>query len=513
MRGKITLKLKRLEVLSKDEIQAINSASIELLSTLGIKIESPSARSLLKESGAELNDENSFVKLPEALIKKKLREVPDSFKLHGPDGNFNFEVNTSTTQFATIGTPIKMYDPGKKTGVRKTVLTDTINQIRIVDSLKNINCSHIDVWPNDVNYLSLHAHCIYQWVHNTRKPYGLGCLGRVASQDMMNMASIIVGSEEELIKNARFVGFMNPTSPLHLPQLMTNGLEIFAKYKQPTIIAPEALAGATAPVTLAGLLTQTNAEIIGGIVLTQLYNSGAPVFFGTVSTIMDMKSGNAALGSIETGLITTAIAQLARFYNIPSRGPGGITDSKVLDVQCGFERLQTLLVAAQAGINYITCAGTFEETLVEALELLVIDDELVDIVKRLVDGINVNEETIALDVIKKVASNPKKGVNYLSEVHTRKFMRKELFIPTLIDRNRRSTWRKKGSKDIIATAGEKVQKILQSFTPPEVDRNIETRLLGYIKSVEERTLDDYKKGEGISRGSVSLPGIDVTIKD
>ena len=507
------MKLKKLTVLSSDEISTINSASVELLSTIGIKIDSPSARQLFKKNGAEVNDNDLFIKIPEPLIKEKLKKAPNSFKLHGPDGKFNFEVNTTSTQYATIGTPVKIYDPSKKSGVRKTVLADTIKQIRIVDSLKNINCSHIDVWPNDVNYLSLHAHCIYQWVHNTRKPYGLGCLGRLASQDMMNMASIIVGGDDELIKNARFVGFMNPTSPLYLPQLMTNGLEIFAKYKQPTIIAPEALAGATAPVTLAGLLTQINAEIIGGIVLTQLFNSGAPVFFGTVSTITDMKSGNAALGSIETGLITTAIAQLARFYNIPSRGPGGITDSKVLDVQCGFERLQTLLVAAQAGINYITCAGTFEETLVEALELLVIDDELVDIVKRLLEGIDVSEETIGLDVIKKVVSNPKKGVNYLGEAHTRKFMRKELFIPTLIDRNRRSTWRKKGSKDIITSAGEKVEKILESFSPPEVDKEIENKLLDYIKEVESRTLENYKKAEGISTGSVSISGVDITVKD
>ncbi|MFX1555229.1 MAG: trimethylamine methyltransferase family protein [Promethearchaeota archaeon] len=507
------MRLKKIKVLSNDEIQAIHSASIELLSKVGIKIDSPSARNLFKENGAEVSDNDLFIRIPESLIKEKLKEVPNSFKLHGPDGKFNFEVNTTSTQFATIGTPVKIYDPSKKSGIRKTVLDDTIKQIRIVDSLKNINCSHLDVWPNDVNYLSLHVHCIYQWVHNTRKPYGLGCWGRVVSQDVINMASIIVGSEDELIKNARFVGFMNPTSPLHLPQLMTNGLEIFAKYNQPTIIAPEALAGATAPVTMAGLLTQINAEIIGGIILTQIYKSGAPVFFGTVSTITDMKSGNAALGSIETGLITTAIAQMARFYNIPSRGPGGITDSKVLDVQCGFERLQTLLVAAQAGINYITCAGTYEETLVESLELLVIDDELVDIVKRLLEGISVDEDTIALDVIKKVASSPKKGVNYLGEAHTRKYMREELFIPSLIDRNRRSTWRKKGAKDIIGRAGEKVKQILQSFIPPELDKVIENELLDYIKEDQKRTLEYYKKAEGISAGKVSLPGTEISIND
>lgn len=507
------MKLKRLEALSSDEIKAINAASIDLLSTIGIKVDAPTARAILKNAGAEVKEDSLFVVLPETLIKEKLKQVPSSFKLHGSDGSFNFEVNTTSSQFATIGTPVKIYDPTKKSGVRKTLLADTIKQIQIVDCCENINCSHIDVWPSDINYLSLHAHCIYQWVHNTRKPYGLGCLGRLASQDMMNMTSIIVGGDEELIKNPRLVGFMNPTSPLHLPQIMTNGLEIFAKYKQPTIIAPEALAGATAPVSLAGLLTQTNAEILGGIILTQSINPGAPVFYGTVSTITDMKSGNAALGSIETGLITTSIAQLARSHNIPSRGPGGITDSKVLDVQCGFERLQTLLVAAQAGVNYITCAGTYEETLVESLELLVIDDELVNVVKRLLEGVLVNEETIALDLIKKVATNPKKGVNYLSEVHTRKNMRKELYIAELIDRNRRSTWKKKGELNIIERAAEKVQKLLKEHVLPEVSKNIEDKLMAYIKEVENRSFEEYKETEGISKGSVALPGKNISVDD
>jgi len=133
--------------------------------------------------------------------------------------------------FATIGTPVRIYDPKlEKNKLKKSVLADTIQQIRVVDSLENVNCSHIDVWPSDVKFSAVHAHCLYQWVKNTKKPYGLGCLGRLASQDMMNITSLIVGSEEDLIKRPRLVGFMNPTSPLQLPKLMTNGLEVFAKY-------------------------------------------------------------------------------------------------------------------------------------------------------------------------------------------------------------------------------------------------------------------------------------------
>jgi trimethylamine--corrinoid protein Co-methyltransferase len=419
-------------------------------------------------------------------------------------------VNTRSTQFATIGTPVKIKDESKRSGVRKTLMTDTIQQIKVVDALENIVNSHIDVWPNDVSYITIHAECIYQWVKNTRKPYGIGCLGKLASQDMMNMASIIVGGDDELIKNPRFVGFMNPTSPLHLPRLMTNGFEVFTKYKQPTIIAPEALAGASSPVTLAGLLTQTNAEILGSAVLSQVFNMGAPIFFGTVSHITDMRTGNSAMGSIEMGLITAGIAQLGRFYNIPSRGPGAGTDSKVLDLQNGFERMQTLMLAAQAGVNYITCAGTYEATLVESLELLVIDDDLVGMVKRGIEGISVTEDTIGLDVIKKVATSEVKGVNFLAESHTRKHMKSELYMPRLANRARRSTWLKKGGKDIVQIARDKVDQILTDHQPNELDKEMEEQLKNYMKKVAERTFDDYRKTEGLMVDSVTLPdGIEI----
>jgi len=177
------MNLKKIEVFSKDELQKIHSASLELLSDVGIKIDALDTRDLLKRNGAEVNEKSLFVRFPESLIKDKLKTVPNSFKLWGPDGSFHFEVNTSSTKFATIGTPVKIYDPTKSSGVRKTVLADTIQQIKIVDSLENILCSHIDVWPNDISYITIHSECIYQWVKNTKKPYGLGCLGRLASQE------------------------------------------------------------------------------------------------------------------------------------------------------------------------------------------------------------------------------------------------------------------------------------------------------------------------------------------
>ncbi|MFW9874751.1 MAG: trimethylamine methyltransferase family protein [Candidatus Thorarchaeota archaeon] len=502
------MRLTKLEVLTNEEIELIHNNTLELLETIGVKVESPEARAFLIEHGCFVDDENShFVKYPTDLVEKHLETVPKSFSLWGHDGSFQLKIDTKTVNFATVGTPVKIYDPDSKKGVRKTVLSDTIKQIRIVDTLKNIHCSHVDVWPNDVPYTELHWHAIYAWAHNSSKPYGLGCLGRTPSQDMINLLSIIVGGEEELKRRPRLIGFYNPTSPLIHTQILLNGLFIFAKYNQPLIVAPAASAGSTAPVTLAGLLVQANMETLSTIVLTQLINPGAPVFYSSMSAPMDPPTGNVAWGSIETGLITAATAQLARFYNIPSRGPGAVTESKCFDIQNGYERFLTLFCSASAGINYITCAGTYESSLSEALELLVIDDELCSIVKRGLEGIRVDDESLAIEQIKRVARS---GKSYLSLKHTAKNTRKEIFVPSLADRNRRTIWERAGANDIIKRAREEVEKILNTQKGPNINEDIEKELIEYYKIISARTYDDYRKLEGIvdSNAPINLPSSD-----
>jgi trimethylamine---corrinoid protein Co-methyltransferase len=494
------MKLQTMETLSQDEVETIHEITLKLLEDIGVMVHSKEARDLLKQNGCIVNEDTSsnpyhYVKYPRHVIEKHLKTVPSEFTLHGADGSFRHIVDTKTTTFATVGTPVKMYAPEKKRGVRDSVLADTISQIRIVDTLKNIVCSHVDVWPNDVEYMEMHCHTIKAWAKNSRKPYGLGVLGRTASQDMIELLKILVGGEDELIKNPRLIGFFNPTSPLLHPTIMLNGLFVFAKYRQPLIIAPAASAGSTAPVTLAGLIVQTNMEALSAIALTQMINSGAPILYSTMSAPMDPVTSNVAWGSIETGLITSAFAQMGRFYNIPSRGPGCVTESKTFDIQNGYERLMTLFCAATSGINYITCAGTYESSLTEALELLLIDDDLAGIVSRAKKGITVDENTIAEEVIREVSQKEKK--HYLGNKHSVRNIRKELYVSKLADRNRRNIWRKQGSKDIIERAKEKVDQILATQEGPGMDPEIEMQFNAYWEIVKKRTMDDYRRMEGM----------------
>jgi len=469
----------------------IHDSTIDLLSNIGVNVDSEEARLLLVEHGAEIDNKTKYVKIPESLIQNQLKKVPNSFSLYGPDEKYKVNITTKTTNFATQGAPTKIYNHKNPIKIRDAILTDFIKFLKIVNSLDYISCSHLDVWPIDIPYATLHCQAIKEWVKNSRKPFGIGCRGKIMSNDLMELLSIIVNGKDKLIKNPRIIGFFNPISPLTLPRVLLGGLYIFAQYKPPLIVAPSASAGLNAPITLAGLLTQTNAEVLSSIILTQLINPGTPVLYGTVNTPLDPRTGSVAWGSVETSLITIACAQLAQFYNIPSRASGCITNSNIFDMQNGFERFNTLSSAAYAGINYITCAGTYECGLASSLELLVIDNELAGMVSRGLNGIQVNKQTIALKEIESVVLGEKKGLLFLGLKHTAKNVKKELFIPTLSERDSRNTWIKKGALDIIAKAQKKVKEILKCHKPYLLESELENKLDNYIEKVDMRNINEY----------------------
>jgi trimethylamine--corrinoid protein Co-methyltransferase len=454
------LNLNTLKVLSNEDLDLIHLTTVDLLENVGIRIESEEVRMFLKEKGAIIDEiDKDIVKFPEWLMKENLKKVPKSFSLWGPDGSYKMTIDTNSIHFGTFG-------------------------------------AAVNVWPSDIPFTELHCHTIKGWANNSYKPYGMSCFGKVASQDMINLVSIIIGDLGDVIKKPRLIGVFNPTSPLLLEKIQLNGLSVFARHQQPLLISAAASAGSTAPVTLAGVLTQANMEVLSVIVLSQLINPGSPVFYGSTNTIMDPITGNIAYGAVEMTLLTIASAQLARFYQIPSKGSGALTDSKTFDMQNGIERFMGLSTAVNAGHNYITCAGTYESSLSEALELLVIDDELIEMLKRGKLGIEVNESTLAHAEITS-AFNLKK--NYLGTKHSVKNTRKEIFVPKLMNREKRGSWLRSGSNGIFELAREKVKEILHSYVSPNLPSSVNKALDEYIKKVSKRSLEDYAKLEGLSR--------------
>jgi len=480
------MKTARFEVLSQQEVDRIHTASMEVLASVGIKVDYPTARDLFREAGAQVEDEKQCVRIPEALVRWALDQAPQQFTLYGSDPDFSMEVGGNHVQFAGLGTPTAIIDM-ESGEFRPTTMADTVRHIQLINACQHIHNSQMDVWPNDVPMTTIHTEAIWAWAHHSRKPFGMGCYGYLPTLDMMRMMAIAVGGKEELRQRPRFFAICSVVSPLQMSQMQAEGLLICAAYGQPLAMSPEAIAGATAPVTLAGLLVQQNANILAHVTLAQIFRPGTPVLYGTVSTVANMRLGTVALGAVETGLITAGAAQMARHYGLPCRSVGGATESKLEDLQAGVERMGTLLPAVLAGVNFITCGGTLDGTMLESDPLLVLDDELCGAALRMARGIDVNDESLALDLIKEVGFSG----DYLSQPHTVRGFRQEHFIPTLLPREPYEAWKKAGARSALDYAKARVREILANHQPRELDPATEQELNRYRQMVAERTIDGF----------------------
>ena len=489
------MKAVRFEVLSQEEVERIHAASMEVLSTVGVKVEWKTARDLYREAGAEVDDAGQCVRIPEKLVQWAVAQAPTQFTLHGAEGSrFQLEVGGDQVCFAGLGTPTHIID-GDSGERRSCTMDDVVRHIQLINGCQYIHNSQMDVWPNDIPMTTIHTESIWAWAHHSHKPFGMGCYGYVPTLDMMRMMAIAAGGKEKLRRRPRFFAICSVNSPLQMIQMQAEGLLICAEYGQPMAMSPEAIAGLTAPVTLAGLLAQQNANILAHITLAQIFRPGAPVLYGTVSTIANMRLGTVALGAVETGLVTAGAAQMARHYGLPCRSIGAATESKLEDFQAGAERMATLLQAVLAGVDFITCGGTLDSTMLESDPLLMLDDDLCGMALRVARGIEVNDESLALDMIKKVGFSG----NYLSEMHTAKHFRDEHFIPQLLPRDTYEAWRKAGSKSALDLAKERVREILANHQPHMLDPALERELDEFRQMVATRPMEEFYAYEAVEK--------------
>jgi len=478
------------EVLSPEEVAQIDAASMEILETVGLRVDLKKARDAFREAGARVDEAAHSVRIPEGLVRWATEQAPSRFAIYGADPDYRLEAGGEQTYFTGLGAVVNVIDT-ETDELRPATLDDLRDHLRLVDGLPHISATPIGIWPSDIPMTTIHSEAILTWAQNCRKPFGMGAYGVLASQDMMKMMAIAVGGREEMQARPRFFAGCSPVSPLQMAKLQLEGLFQFAEYRQPVVIGPEAMAGATAPATLAGLLAQHNAEVLAHVTLAQIVSLGTPVAYGCASTIADMATGNVAQGAVEAGLITAATAQLARHYGLPSRTLGGTTDAKTIDLQCALERVATLAPPVLAGVNFVVSAGTLESVSTESHALLVLDDEIAGMLLRLARGIEVNENTLALDLIKQVGWEG----NYLAERHTAQNFRREHFLPKLMPRDVRQTWEQKGAKTTLDLARERVRAILAKHERCPLDPALEKELQAYVAMVQGRTVADYYAAE------------------
>ncbi|GAG06871.1 unnamed protein product, partial [marine sediment metagenome] len=260
-------------------------------------------------------------------------------------------------------------------------------------------------------------------------------------KQVIRMAETVAGSAERLRQRPLISMIACSISPLKMDGTYGDLLVPIAKSGVPVACPAEPLCGATSPVTLAGNLTIQTVDSLMGVMLAQIINPGAPVILGSVATNTDLTDLKYLAGSVEMGLLNAAGAQMAQFYKLPFYATGGMTDSKVLDAQSGYESAITGLLCALAGANFIhDAAGLMEFAMTVCYEKYVIDNEILGMVMRAVEGIRVNDDTLAFDLIKQVGP----GGNFVAAKHTRRFMRSEHYQPSLSDRDSRDEWEAKG---------------------------------------------------------------------
>ena len=484
------MKIGKLKVLDDQEITTIHQHTLEILSEVGIKVELKKLRDMLRDVGCDIDEKDKRVRFKHDFVENYVNKAPREFVLRGADPNKQWKVNPETQIFSGLGTPINIYDldSGK---FRQTTLQDITTHLILFDHLDHIVSNQMDIWPHDIPMHTVHVEAIRTWAQNCTKPFGMGAYGVMATTDMMEMMSLVAGGREAIKNKHPFSTIVSIQSPLATVQAQLEGLVILAQYGQPALMSPEAMAGTTAPVTLAGLLVQHNAEVLAHIIMAQVVNPGTPILYGSVSTIAEMKAGTATLGAVEAGLISAACTQLAHYYKIPCRVVAGGTESKTLDIQCGYERQRSMMLAAMAGANYITCVGTLESTLTGAHELAVIDNDLIGMVKHALGGIEITDETLALDVVKKVGPSG----TYIMEAHTLENFKKEQYFSQIVDQDPREKWAKGGEKGMLERAKDEARRIISEHRPRELDPKLLKELDNYVNMVAKRDLDDFYAAE------------------
>ena len=474
----------QLRVLSNEQVEEIKKTALSILWDTGVQVKAPRALELLGKAGAVVDEESMICRIPSPVVEEALRRAPSSFTIYARSPEHNVEVSTDALHIEPMIGRLNCFDyrSGK---THRTTLQDVADLVKLADALSCYHLLHSGAIMPQIEGVPIRATHVYGYresVRNSTKPVKATSRERIMAEDCLRMVAVIAGGEKALREKPYTFTTDNPVAPLLHDKEQVEGALEYARYGLPIDVTSEPQAGATSPVTLAGLLAQQTADVISGITIIQLANPGNPVWYGTCGSIMDMRVGRIAIGAVEMGLINVASAQIAHSYGIPCRGTASATDSKLLDFQAGYEKTLVLTMAALGGVNKIFYPGTMEGALTVSKEGLVLDGEIIDSIYRVLRGVQVDELTLAKDVIHTVGP----GGHFLKQRHTMQFLQAEHFLPLLASRQTRERWEQGGSRSMADQAQVRVEQLLAEHQVEALPASMEAELERIIRDVEKR---------------------------
>ena len=463
-------------ILSDKQIEELHFATLQILERTGIAFECQEAIDILGDAGADVSDPNR-VKIPSYMVEQALRTAPKMITLYTREGEPAIVLNGQTgSHFGSCPDSPEILDP--YTRKRRTCyVADIADNARLIDALPNIEWSYTSTAHPTVPGAIADKVTLLQFILNCSKPVITEVLDVSSLREMIGLCSIVAGGEEQLRKKPFFAGSSEPVSPLIQGKDAMEKSLLCAEKGIPNVVYGMPMAGATAPATFPACLAIANAEVLSQLVVLQIKNPGAPVIFGSIPSIMDMRTTIFSYGAPEMSLMVGALTELCHYYKLPMFGTAGCTDAEVIGAQVGAEITYQILISALAGADLVHDVGVFYHARVQAAELIVFADEIIDMVKVLMGGIEINDETLPLDLIERLG--PKS--NYLAESHTLKHFRK-FWVPRVFDR---SFTKKEGVKDCEQLLQQRTIKILETHQPKPLPED----LVRELKRVEKTWLD------------------------
>ena len=455
----------KLRVLSEDQKNALHSASLDVLQRTGISVQSEVTRKRLADAGCQIDADR--VKIPERLIEWSLSQCPKHVVLCDRDGNPAMALEGRNCYFGTgSDTPFVIdIDSGLH---RSAVIEDIENVSRLTDALHNLDFLMCMGIASDVPAQISDLYHFRAMVSNTNKPIVFTAWNSSNLEAILRMAEAVAGSLENLIRNPFIALYSEPIAPLIHSQLGCEKLEVICRLGLPVVYTPGLITGASSPVSYAGAIVVANAEILSGLLITQLIHPGTPVIAGGGGMMtMDMHSMIASYGAPEFMLDWCSLREMGAYYGLPVFGFAGVSDAHIFDQQAGIEGALWVLLSALAGGNLIHDVGYLESGLTTSYEMIVAMDETIGLVRRFMQGVIVSDDTLALNTIASVGP----GGHFLTERHTLDHFR-ENWRPDVFCRSNRDNWEGAGASSLGDKALQKARKIISTHKPVPLTEHV-----------------------------------------
>jgi trimethylamine--corrinoid protein Co-methyltransferase len=466
-------------MVSDEQVREIHYATIEILSQTGVEMEDPMGRELLLEAGAW--ESNDRLKIPENLVTDSIDKAPSRIPMYDRLGNLTMPLELGKVFFGTGSDTTFTIDV--ETGERRMAVADDVeNFARIGDALENIDFIMSMGSPSDVHADDLYLHSFIRMLRGSIKPNVYTAQNRKDMEDMSRIAAAVVGGNQALREKPIMLHYAEPISPLFIIEESLQKIIFCAEKGIPSAYIPSPNTGGGGPITVAGAVALGNAECLIGLILSQLVRPNAPYLYGMNTAALDMKTTIVSYGSPEWSLGMGAWIGLANYYNLPVWGYGGATDSKVVDAQAGIEATFSIMNALYTRCTLVHDVAYIEYGSTSSMEMLVIADEIIGMTRYLVEGVPVDQNTLALDAIARVEP----GGGFIADDHTMENFRTAQWAPSILDRSQYDLWANASSKDISTRANERARQILSEHQVPPLPDDAEMVI---AEIMEERALD------------------------